>query len=59
VSLRDGLHDPAIVQDLLVHGLLRAEAGSYVVPEAIVEQLADWIERTAADMNAELDGDQT
>ena len=50
-GLRHG-HDPAIVQDLLAHGLLCTAAGGYTVPEAIVEQLADWLEWTAADFNA-------
>ena len=56
-GLRHG-HDPAIVQDLLAHGLLRPTAGGYELPEAIAEQLADWVERTAAEINTEADRDQ-
>lgn len=52
-GLRRG-HDPIILQDLLTHGLLQGDAATYTVPETIVEQLADWIERTAAEMYAEI-----
>ena len=51
-GLRQG-HHPAIVGDLLAHGLLQGDAATYTLPEAIVEQLAHWIERTAAEMNAD------
>jgi hypothetical protein len=54
-GLRHG-HDPAIVQDLLAHSLVRGGAASYVVPNAIVEQLADWIEWTAGQMDRQEDG---
>ena len=53
-GLRRG-HDPTIVQDLLTHGMLQGDATTYTVPKAIVEQLADWIELTAVEMNAEFD----
>jgi hypothetical protein len=56
-GLRHG-HDPAIVQDLLAHGLLRPTAEGYELPEAIAEQLADRVERTAAEINTEADRDQ-
>jgi hypothetical protein len=52
-------HDPAIVQDLLAHDLVRAEAAGYVIPEAILGQLARWIEQTAAEINARVEADQT
>jgi hypothetical protein len=51
-GLRRG-HDAAIIQDLLAHGLLQGDPGSYTVPEAVARQLADWIELTAAEINAE------
>lgn len=35
--------------------LLQGDAATYAVPEPILEQLAGWIEQTAAEMNAELD----
>jgi hypothetical protein len=60
-SLATGLrhaHDPAIVQDLLAHGLLRPTAGGYELPKAIAEQLANWVTLTAAEINAEADWDQ-
>ena len=49
-GLRRG-HDPTILQELLAHDLLRGDAATYTVPEPILEQLADWIEQTAAEMN--------
>jgi hypothetical protein len=54
-GLRRG-HDPAIIRDLLAHGLLQGDDGNYTVPEAVAAQLADWIELTAAEINAEYDG---
>jgi hypothetical protein len=54
-GLRDG-HDPAIVQDLLAHGLLRSETDGYIVPEPVATQLADWIAWTAAQMARDVDG---
>src|SRR5262245_18180150 len=49
-------HDLAIVRDLLAHGLLRPMVGGCKLPEAIAEQLVDWVERTAAEINAEAAG---
>jgi hypothetical protein len=53
-GLRRG-HNPTIVQDLLAHGLLQGDKTCYTVPDAIVARLVDWIEMTAAQMDAEFD----
>jgi hypothetical protein len=36
-------------------GVLTCNATTFSVPDTINEQLADWAERTAAEMTAELD----
>jgi hypothetical protein len=53
-GLRHG-HDPAIIADLLAHGLLQGDTACYTMPEAIIEQLADWVELTATEINTESD----
>jgi hypothetical protein len=54
-GLRGG-HDPIVVQDLLAQGLLQGDAAPYRIPDAIMDRLVAWIERTAAEMNGDLNG---